>query len=131
VTPKQSRSLARYISDIAREYGLSGWTIVGHEGTDSEDHAAEVTCLFGRKVAHLNLSADFASFTPEEQRQTVLHELTHIHLDQMNSLMHSVLPEVMGLPAYSAFFAGYNQAMEHATDAIAVAIADKFPLWEG
>lgn len=131
MTPKQTRSLVRYMSDLTREYGLGSWRIIVHEGCTEDDHAAEVSCVYGRRIAHVNLAADFASYPPEEQRSTILHELTHIHLDQMNSLIDETLPAAMGAPAYTAFLAGYRQAMEHATDAIAMAIADKFPLWEG
>lgn len=131
MTPKARRSLERYIADIGREYGLSGWQMALHEGTDTDGAAAEVACVYGRKIAHVGIHDDFGSFPPEEQRAVILHELTHIHLDQVTTLVADVLPGLIGAPAYAAFEAGYRQAMEHATDAIAAAIADKFPLWEG
>jgi len=119
------------MGDITREFGLAGWRIIVHDGTDADDHAAETACVYGRRVAHINLASDFVSYPPEEQRATILHELTHIHFDQTLTLVNEVLPEAMGGPAYTAFIAGYRQAMEHAVDAIAQAISDKYPLWEG
>ena len=130
MTPKQKKSLIRYISAVGKEYGLTGWQM----GLSFDAHdavAAEVSCVYGRRIAHLAVSPDFLDFTPEEQRQVIVHEMTHIHLDQMQTLIHDLLPEVMGKPAFDAFIAGYRQAMEHATDAIADAIAPTFPLWEG
>lgn len=130
MTSKQEKSLVRYISDIGKEYGLTGWEIaLSH---DADDHnAAQVACVYGRRIALLALSPDFATFPPEEQRRVILHELTHVHLDQVTTLVHDALPGLLGQPAFDAFIAGYRQAMEHSTDAIAAAIADKFPLWEG
>ncbi len=131
MTPRDAKGLARYIARTANDYGLGDWRIEFHADVEDDRHAGETSCVYGRKIAHLSLSSDFPSYSPEEQRQIVLHELTHIHFDQVTTLVINVLPDLIGKPAFDAFMVGYTQAMEHAVDAIADAIGDKYPLWEG
>ncbi len=129
MTPKEFRSVAKYVIRTAAEYGLRDWQIVVHEGTKADDLAAGVWCVYGRRIAHVSVADDFTASSPEEQRRIVLHELTHIHLDQTTTLIQEALPGILGAPAYAVFEQAYRQAMEHATDAIADAVAERYEVW--
>lgn len=136
MTPKQYRSLARYMAVIANEFGLRDWDVTLHaeepgDGNDGGDALASVECVYGRRKAHIRVASAFDEVTPEEQRNAVLHELIHIHTEPMRALLRTTLPKIMGLPAFETFWPAFTQADEHATDAIAAAIGDKYPLWEG
>ena len=132
MTPKQYKSLARYIHSISKEFGLNDWDLRLHtEPPDDETALAAVETVYGRRIAHIHVCADFDHYEPEAQRIAVIHELTHIHEAQVIDLIASTLPDARGKQAFAMFNAGWRQAMEHSTDAIATAIADKYPLWEG
>jgi hypothetical protein len=132
VTPRLRRSLARYIFTIAKEFGLRDWDmyLLG-DPPDTETAAASVECIYGRRKANIRVGVEFHHASPEEQREVVLHELIHVHFAQTRALIDEVLPDLLGKPAFVAFREAYRQADEHATDAIANAIADRYPLWEG
>ena len=132
MSPKQYRSLARYMGQIAKEFGLKDWELTLHDEPPDLDQAlASVECVYGRRVAHIRVAPDFDHYTPESQRNAVLHELIHIHTEPVRALIRTALPSLIGAPAFEAFMAGFTQADEHATDAIAAAIAERYPIWEG
>lgn len=132
MTPKQYKSLAKYMSALARDYGLNDWDIRLHtEPPEQDDALAAVSTVYGRRIAHISVASDFDQYEPEAQRIAILHELTHIHQAQERDLVTGILPDALGIPAFAMFEAGWRQAMEHGTDAIAAAIADRYPLWEG
>ena len=132
MSPKQYRSLAKYIKRCCVIYGLSEWHGELHTDPPANDSAiASVETAYGRKIAVIRVCADFDEYEPQVQRCAIVHELTHIHEAQMIDLIDDRLPEALGKPAFVMFEAGWRQAMEHTTDAIATAIAPMFPLWEG
>jgi hypothetical protein len=130
VTPRQYKSLARYIHAISKEFGLNDWDLRLHTDPPEDSNAlAAVSTVYGRKIAHIYVCEDFDHFEPEQQRIAIIHELTHIHQAQVFDLIDNTLPDALGKHAFAMFEAGWRQAMEHTTDAIATAIAPMFPLW--
>ena len=135
MTPKQERSFARYVSDIARVL-TPGWDITLHfdgpgNTADGGDAIASVECIWGRRKAHMTIDPDLMNFNPEEQREVVTHELLHIHGYAVRALVTTALAPMLGSHAWEAFVPGLTKADEDATDALARAIAPFFPLWEG
>lgn len=131
---REMRKAAKYVADLAAMYGLKDWRIELHEGDNKEAHdgivAAEVVCVYGRRLAIIGISPDFPTWEPREQANVVLHELTHVHLNQLATLLEEALPGLIGSTTFHTLMVGYRQAMEHATDAIAEAIAPRFPVFE-
>lgn len=131
MTPVAERRLMRYIATIGKMLGLCDWKVILRpDEPDSKDHAASISCVYGRRVANLWLSHGFEHLEPAEQRQILVHELLHVHFDSMTTLIEQALPPALGAPAYGVFDAAYRERAEHAVDAIAEAVAPVFPLPE-
>lgn len=131
MTPKQRRSLARYTTDIAKGFGLGGWTLIfPPEPPSIDETGAMVDTTYGRRVAHIRFADEFPSFPPEEQRHMVIHELLHIHFAHELQTVQDLLGS-MGREAQAVAGDAYRLGHEYGIDAIADAIADFYPLWEG
>jgi hypothetical protein len=136
VNDRQYRSLAKYAGVIAKELGLAHMDLVldpGHPGeaTDHSEAAASFEGVYGRYRGAIQVNARFETYTPEEQRVCIVHELLHAHTERQRELLRTSLPDAMGRSSYEVFMAAWTQLDELATDAVATAIAPKFPLWEG
>lgn len=136
MTDRRFRSLCKWASVIASEFGLGDWHITIHESHPGESNTgstaiASVSTVYGRKLAEVTIHPNFFHTDPEEQRHVILHEFLHIHLRQTRELIRSSLPAAIGQFAFDQFFEGYTLLDEHATDALATAIERYFPLWEG
>ena len=129
MSPKEYRSLARYIASIAKDFGLRDWDLSLDSDPCDDDAIASVNTAYGRKAAVINVAADFEHYTPEAQRMAVIHELIHIHQAQIIDLIERTLPNAIGAAAFLMFNAAWRQAMEHSTDGLATAIADRYPIW--
>lgn len=130
MTPKQHRSLARYMAQIAVEMGLRDWTFNYHIEPCEDTALATVDTIYGRKIANVHVCADFAEQTPEAQRNAIVHELIHVHFAQERQAVEDglkVLGGVLGGIAHDAYRLGH----EYGVDGLAEAIAPHYPLWEG
>lgn len=129
MTDKQRKGLLRYIGMLARNMNLADWQIyLRPEPTEDSNHAATVSCVPGRKIAHIQLAADWFEQDHASQRHVLVHELLHIHLDQEFQLIEDVVPELIGAAAYLTFEKAYRNLHEHGVDAIASALAPHFPV---
>lgn len=136
MTEKQYRSLARYAGRIAKELRLDHIDLsLKSEGpgeTKAGDAAlASFEGTYGRHSGVIRVSHDFDHFPPEEQRIAILHELIHCHTEQIREYARISLMGALGREAYEVFWSGYTQQDELFTDALATALAPRFPLWDG
>jgi hypothetical protein len=77
---KQFDGIVKYIEGIAGKLGLSEWTIsLGHEPSEGDDSMAECLATNGRLKATITVASDFNTFTLEDKRRTLIHELLHCH----------------------------------------------------
>lgn len=130
MTNRQRRSLAKYIAGVAVEIGLRDWTL-RFEAAPCEDPAlATVQTVYGRKIANVRVAADFSDYSPEEQRNAIVHELIHVHFAQQNQAVADAL-DVLGHEAQTVAAAAYRVGHEYGVDGLAYAIAPNYPLWEG
>ena len=136
MTPKQERSFVKWAASIAHVL-VPGWDIrlhiddPGDPGAIGEQAAASVSCTWGRKIAHMTVAPDVLTWTPEEQRHVICHEFIHIAFYAVSDIVEVSLKDKVGSLAWDAFRPGLVHAEEHATDALAKAIAPFFPLWRG
>jgi hypothetical protein len=131
VTAKTYRSLARYVDAVAAEFGLRDWTIcILDEPPGTEGASATCEPIFGRRLANLRFARHFFHASPEDQRETVIHELLHCHLAATDQAFADSV-RLHGVEAQAVASNAYNTTREYAVDAIAAAIADRYPLWEG
>ena len=71
-----------YIRWVANNLMLRDWTfIITDEPPSNPDAQATICITFGRKIAGIYLHWNWHNFEPEQQRQTIVHELLHCHFD--------------------------------------------------
>ena len=109
-----------YIREVADQMQLRDWQIFVSNKRAGEGRRARVFFPGGRKVATIWLSKNFLRSAPEEQRQTVCHELCHLHFAPMHTPTWEALPE-----AARPF---YVNALELGVDALAEVLAPFLPL---
>lgn len=129
MSEKDWKILEDYVRWVANEVGLKDWKVnVLRELPEKADHAGECDCLFGRKIANITFHKNFRSDRPEQQRQTVVHELLHCHFAAAESTVYN-----MGFKSglltdmqREAIYGSYMQAHEYGIDGVAVALACTF-----
>lgn len=121
--------LGAYIRDIADLMQLRDWTVVMMStAPDNPKLFAAVERLHGRKWANFYIQDDWTHATPERMRQTVVHELLHLHIDPaVKGTLNAVADQVT--PAVSEVITNVmDERVEYAVDAIAEAWAMSLPL---
>jgi hypothetical protein len=121
IDPRRA-SFAPYLRTLADLMGLRDWRAEIHaeEPPESPESRASVECLYGRKYCIVRLGDAFLDSAPADQRQTLVHELTHCHFDAA----YSVAAEPLG----EAVAGIYRRLFEYGIDALAVAWAPHLPL---
>ena len=121
--------LVRYVRVVADVFGLRDWEIVvSDEFTDDDDTLADTATTYGQRVARLRFNEHWQSWTPEELRSTVVHELLHVHTESISEVLGDIVGATMDEKAAAATTAAVSYQLERAVDQIAVAIAPYFPL---
>jgi hypothetical protein len=119
VKKRDRKALFAYIRSTADEMGLRDWEIRLSDEPAREGKGASVGCVFGRKFA-----------SPEDQRDTIVHELIHLHLEPASDMVYRDLEKILGRPADAAFTNGFDRQLEYAIDGLAGALAQHTPLIE-
>lgn len=124
----QRKALDAYVRWLANEVGLRDWTIrIDRDADGSEGAMASVRVVRGRKFAAIRLGADWATFTPDEVRHTLVHELVHAHTAPLDFIVEDTA-DALGSHAYAMLVVGWNLAHETTVDALADVIAPHMPL---
>lgn len=126
----RARYWLAYVRLLADEMGLSDWSFEIEVEPAPDEVSACIRCVPGRRYAIIRLSSTWEKKLPEEQRNGVAHELIHAHLARANDLADSegALPTLLGRPAWTAFYQGFELALEDGVDALATVIARNLPL---
>ena len=130
MTDKQRKSLMKYLAGLAKQMRLSEWDIFLTADPCEDEHAATVSCVPGRKIAHISVSADWFDTEPSKQRHVLVHELIHILADPEFQLIEETLPTMVGSVGYFPFEKAFRNLHEHSVDALASVLAQHFPLPE-
>ena len=109
-----------YVRLLADKMRLKDWEVEISSVQPSQDADASIKCVFGRKLAVIRLSDTFLESKPEEQRHTIIHELTHCHYAACNEIAENKLP----CDAYGA----WQMDWEYGIDATADMLAPFMPL---
>jgi len=112
------QKIGLYVRALMSMIGLRDWKLDVREELPANGGQASVELLHGRKYAVLRLSEDFLNDTPEGQRQTICHELIHIHQ----------APWIRVLEVKEYDDPAVKLAMEYATDGLADGFAQFLPL---
>jgi hypothetical protein len=117
--PTERQRWLPYVRRIADLMMLKDWRIeISEEPPAASDACASCDPVQGRKMATLRLSSGFLEDPPDDQRQTVVHELIHCHLGHSWRL----------LEANDHMSNGSKMALEYAVDGLADAFAPFLPM---
>jgi len=130
MTARDRKALNLYIRSVADEMELRDWTIRLLDTPAPTDALGHMTETYGRKVAEIQVCADFRERDAEEQRHTIAHELVHCHLASPTNMVLNDLEKELSDTADRIFWASYKRQIEYSTDALASAIAKHLPLIE-
>jgi len=107
--------------------GLDHWNIAIQCAPCSDDAKAECWRAVHQYQAKLRFSDEWFDADPEEQRQTLIHELLHCHLRPVWEVWQMV-EAPLGTTAWGMFSRMSEIAEETTVDGLARAIAPLFPL---
>jgi hypothetical protein len=125
--------LAAYIRQLADLLGLRDWEIELLSEPADGKRTAEVQPTIGRKCATINVCRNWWSLSLEEMRQTIAHELIHLHFANCLHVVQIDLANVrlIGYPAFEVLIQTYIRQEEYGVDGLATAIAPLLPLPRG
>lgn len=121
---KQHRKIAQYIQRMAATLGLREWNLklmdefTAEDGND--DALMTIAIVPGRHMGQIRLAKDFNTFSYEERKQAIIHELVHCHQQRLLLWADDTLREVLGAVGYEMFNAAYRDNFEHMVDDLAV-----------
>ncbi len=107
---------------------LRDWRICLLPEPAEDDSCGQIKVIYGRKVAEMRVNSRFREYTLENQRDTIIHELVHCHLESPCNMVQNDLEALLGSATDGVFWEGYKRQMEYAVDALAKAIAKHLPL---
>ena len=117
-----------YARTLADGLGLKDWEVVIKRETPDDGHAgASMLTVTGRRLVWIKLGDGFLANTPEMQRHYMLHELVHIHTDDIDTAMWQAADVING-EAFTLLQKVVRDRIEFATDVIAASIGHAFPL---
>jgi len=109
-----------YIREIANKLNLEAWRFNLIHDPAPEECLARMRCIEGKKLFEVELGKSFFQEDAEGQRETIVHEVIHVHFGDM----HNGLGKVLSKDSWK----WYELAMEHGIDALARIIAPFMPL---
>jgi hypothetical protein len=123
MTDPRKQRFGPYIRSVADNMELRDWSFqVRDTEPTAPNSLAQVDCTFGRKLAVVSLSDNFLDLSKEDQRQTIVHELTHCLLEPAMSTLRQMIDD----DQFQILLPG----IEYSVDAIADAIAPRMNLPE-
>lgn len=118
------RAYARQCADLMK---LRDWDVHIASGPADDAFLAQERCTFGRRSIVLFLSDRFTRLTPQEQRNTIVHELTHAITKPVEYLVYANC-ENDTKERYQLFHQLHKEAMEQVVAHFSAAIAEYLPL---
>jgi len=122
-TPEQCDLLQKYIWQIADMLGLKGWDIYLTHAASDDDANASVHPVYGRYTAGLSVNKRWFTYTPEVQRNTIIHELLHVVHNRQTEVVRTTKQR-------DEVWITFNRETELMVDHLATAIDNLFPLPE-
>jgi hypothetical protein len=117
-----------YARTLADGIGLKDWeTVIRHDTPDDSNAAAAMITITGRRIVWIKLGNGFFADTPENQRHYMLHELVHVHTDDIDTAIWQA-KDVITSDAFTLLEKVVKDRIEFATDVIASSVGHAFPL---
>lgn len=129
MTDDQYAFWTAYVRAIADQLGLRDWNVIINRDIPETDFRACAHPARGRRSGGITLAQLFFNGSPEEQRQTIIHELLHMHTDDVDTAVFHV-KEQLGSDVLHVLFTTVRDRIEFVVDNVATAIAPFYPLPE-
>lgn len=130
MTKRDRKALLAYLRWMANEIELRDWTVVLEHDPCDRGATGHARCITGQREVRISVCAGFRDLAPGEQRETIVHELIHVHTEVCWRMVHTDLSEPLGKIAYYVFCDSYRRAMEYEVDALSKALAKHMPFIE-
>lgn len=121
-------AVRRYIRLLADLLALQNWAIYLDRDPSEEDNNAETIVGENRRLATMKLTRDWRHCPPEEQRHTLVHELIHLPVDRLSSVLESDLDGFLSAGEQSIARNVFRREVEAVVDALADGVAPHLPL---
>lgn len=120
---EQADALQVYIWKIRDMLGLQGWDIFLTAAHSDDDANASVHPVYGRYTAGISVNKKWFEYSPEVQRNTIIHELLHVVHNRQTEVIRTTKQR-------DEVWITFNRETELMVDHLATAIEDLFPLPE-
>jgi hypothetical protein len=117
----------RYLRTLSDLLGLRDWHITLSRASADTDNRAQVSIHRGKDEADVTLSAAWLSYSPEQRRLTLCHELLHMHtgrLCRVVTRLHNMIDE----PALEYARKAHDEEEEIVVQRLARILAPYLPL---
>lgn len=126
------RYVLNYLAKLQTLMRLSDWEITVSFDTPAEDDCyAEIKPAKDQRRAELMFGKQFFFCTPADQRQTLVHELLHLHLVNAEEMATGAVASAVDDSAMRAFDGAFSCEVERTVDVLADVIApllDRFEM---
>lgn len=110
--------------------GLSQWRFIVDREPCTDGHYADVTVSGLKWQATIQLKAGFVDRSPAERRETMVHEMLHVHTADICDALTPLRENIGSGAIWAAFYHNHDKAEERAVDGLAQVIAPFMPLCE-
>jgi hypothetical protein len=128
MTEKQFRRIVKYLGYLRNDLGLQDWCLVLSREfcseSGNEDAAATITFVPDSQRGTIRLAKDFMAFSLRDRRRFLIHELLHCHQDPMTIVAYDILPELLGLPAWTVYESQLKSACELMVDNLSYVVGN-------
>lgn len=121
-TKARREALVAYVEQLMAVLKLSEWHVTIDLASDSGDAYAQVHLVIAQQNATLELSPSFLDFDPVCQRDTLVHELLHLHLNPIADLSSQLLGDALDGPLVAMHERGVLHDIEGRVDVLACAV---------
>jgi hypothetical protein len=122
-TPEQADAIQRYLWVIRDMLGLQQWDIFLTMSHSTDDANASVHPVYGRYIAGVSVNKKWFEYSPEVQRNTIIHELLHVVHNRQSEVIRTTKQR-------DEVWITFNRETEYMVDHLATALEDLFPLPE-
>lgn len=130
-------ALGEYCTHVLRLLEMDNWRLtLIDDFPPSADAAAEIRCIYGRRVGEMKLQQGFFDDSSEQQQHYVVHEIVHMMVDGIDNVIENGVETLIGRPAYTVLHEAWNVQVEYLVDHLAYVLVDlmdgpnSIGLWE-
>jgi hypothetical protein len=117
-----------YARSLLEPLAMVGWDVRVSDVPCEGAEAVTIECIEGQRVAFLRFSEEWGTFSDEDRRTYLSHELHHIPFTQMRFYIWNTLERLLGKRTFRAWWAGFHLLFEYGVDHVARTAAARLPL---